>query len=339
MENRTHCISKLKDEADIVVIGACLFEIITYTHCIPKENEITRGYSIQERYSGKGANQCIAAAKLGASVALISKLGDDSNGKRYLEELQKYPINTKYVWLLRDVPTGVSSVAINTENAQQTILVPGANDYLSLTDLDAAKDMLLKAKVIVCQGETPWETSLYCLSNLLVSSQSTAIIVLNPSPAVYPLHPLLLVLADIVCVNEREAGIITNMKINCEEDIIDCVNTLIFDMKCNTVIVTMGPSGVVYATKDSPRLKTVKVEPVETSSDAYGVGDCFVGALAFYLCYFPHLPLGEQIIRSSYIARQSLYSPGLQDSFPDKKSLCYLNEKLFSPCCKFYKNI
>lgn len=340
MEDRNHCVSRFKDEADIVVVGSCVVEIITYARYIPKVNETTTGYNVEERYSGKGANQCVAAAKLGASVALISKLGNDSMGKRYLEVLQKYPsINTKYIWLLQDVPTGVSSVTISNNDVQQTIAIPGANDYLFPSDIDAAKDILLKAKVILFQGGTPWETTLYCLSKLLVSSESTSKVVLNPSPAIYPLNPLVMILADIVCINELEAEIITDMKITCEEDLIECVNKLIFDMKCNTVIVTMGANGVVYASKENPRLKTIGVERVERSSDAHGVGDCFVGALAFFLCYFPQLPLGELIVRSCYVARQSLFTPGLHDSFPDKKTLNDLDERLFYPSCEFYRNI
>ncbi|KAI5711640.1 hypothetical protein M8J75_001985 [Diaphorina citri] len=331
MGDWSHCVANLKDEADIVVVGSCLVEFITYVQTLPKPEETVKGYHFEQRFSGKGANQCVAAAKLRASVALISKLGNDKFGISYLEELRKYnSINTKYIWLLQDVTTGVCSKVISNKGTHQTNIIPGANTYLSASDIDAAKNLLLKAKVIMFQGETPWETTLYCLSKLHVSLESRAKIIVNPSPAVYPLNPIVMILADIICINEQEAEIITDMKINNEEDLADCMEKLL-DMKCNTVIITLGGSGVVYATRDNPRLKTITVDHVEYPIESEGVGDCFVGALAYYLCYFPQLPLGEMILRSCHVARQSLFNVGLQNSFPDKETL---PDNLFSPKCE-----
>lgn len=331
-----YCVAGLNDEADIVVVGSCIIECVTYVRTLLSKYDLSMaGHNVHHRYGGKGANQCVAAAKLGASVALISKLGLDRMGKSYIEELQKYHcINTKYIWFLKDIPTGVATIAISNSNAHTTILVPGANTYLSPSDVDAARNMLLKAKVVLLQGETPWETTLYCLSKLLVSPESRAKVVLNPSPAVYPMNPMVLILADIVCLNELEAGVIAGMSIDNEEDLAECMIRLL-DMKCDTVIITLGDNGVVYASIESPRLKTIpidRVEPVES----HGAGDCFVGALAFFLCYYPDLPLGELIVRSCHIARESLLVAGLQNSFPEVQNL---DRRLFYPTCEFYKDI
>ncbi|KAL1464379.1 hypothetical protein WDU94_004030 [Cyamophila willieti] len=330
-QDKTFCVAKLNDAADIVVVGSCLVKLVAYGKNLPRFSQTVEGYTAKHRFTGKGANQCVAAAKLGASVALVSKVGNDLYGRRYLEELQKYPsINTKYIWVMQDVPTGIASNVISNSDNYQSIIVPGANACLSIADLNVAKDLLLSAKVVLFQGETPWETTVYGLKKLLVSSGSTAKMIVNPSPAVYPLDPVVMILADIICMNELEAEIITNMEIRNEEDIAECIEKLL-DMKCKTVIITLNNSGIVYASQDSPRLKTVAINRVENIVETDGMDDCFVGALTFYLCYYPQLSLGEIIYRSAEVARLSTFHVGLQTSFPNRESL---NEELLSPVCK-----
>lgn len=297
--------------ADIVVVGSCMIDLVSYVSRLPVAGETVQGLKFTQGFGGKGANQCVAATKLGAKTALIARLGEDNFGKTYLDEFKKYPtLNTSHVALVPDQTSGMAPISVANDGENQIVIVPGANLKLSPSDIDDAEPLLVHSKVVLFQGEIDWNTTLYCLRKVKTYSNE----------AFSTLDPAIFSLADVICVNEVEAEILTNKKISADEDAIECVKTLL-DKECNTVIITMGGSGVVYASKqDNATIHSLQVERV-TPVDSTGAGDCFLGALSYYYSYFPNLPLREMISRSCQIARLSVLQRGTQESFPSRQAL------------------
>ncbi|KAI5717655.1 hypothetical protein M8J77_009186 [Diaphorina citri] len=307
-----------EDRADIVVVGSCMIDLVSYVPRLPRPGETIHGTKFQQGFGGKGANQCVAAAKLGASTALVAKLGKDKFGDSYLTELATCSnINTRYVHRAEDnVSSGIATICVSNTGENQIVIVPGANSSLGVSDIDAAMGLLLASKVVVFQGETPWSTTLYCLKQLKMKSNSKVTTMINVAPAPTDSSPELLTslpLASIVCVNEIEAEMLT--QIPPEPHTTACVEKLL-DLGCERVILTLGGKGAVFATAEDRRVRTVGVDTVDHPVDTTGAGDCFLGALSYYLSYFPSLPLGEQISRACKIARLSVMHYGTQDSFP-----------------------
>ncbi|KAL1450930.1 hypothetical protein WDU94_003241 [Cyamophila willieti] len=350
-----------KEKTDvIVVVGSCMIDLVSYVPRLPMPGETIHGTKFQQGFGGKGANQCVAAAKLGASTALVAKLGGDNFGACYLSELAKYEsLNTRYVTRAREgISSGMASISVSSNGENQIVIVPGANSTLCNSDIDTALPLLRNSKVVVFQGETPWSTTRYCLERLSISNEVLSILNVAPAPST-PCSDLLtsLTLASIVCVNEVEAELLTQVKLDYRvkrrrawmvlgrvtalpsithvmldffgplilgevnshiSDSLDCL----FSLGCQTVIITLGASGAVFATaKGSNTVEKVEVERVNHPVDTTGAGDCFLGALAYFISYFPSLPLGEQISRACKIARLSVMQYGTQPSFPSRSQL------------------
>lgn len=329
MGDNTLCVTGRDRKADIVVVGSCMIDLVSYVPRLPMPGETIHGTRFHQGFGGKGANQCVAAAKLGASTALVAKLGNDSFGQSYLDELSKHDnINTSHVRRGDNTSSGMASISVSSETGEnQIVIVSGANLTLSECDIDSALALLRQSRVVVFQGETPWRTTRYCLDQLQGVSDVTSIV--NVAPAPEELSPDLLASltkASIVCVNEVEAELLTGIKPDSEARLSECL-TRLSQLGIRVSVVTLGAQGVVYTSRDDGTVRRVCVESVKHPVDTTGAGDCFLGALAFYLCYFPSLPLGEQLSRACSIARLSVMQCGTQESFPSRSDL---NASLFS---------
>ncbi|XP_019405149.1 PREDICTED: ribokinase isoform X5 [Crocodylus porosus] len=220
---------------------------------LPKAGETIIGHKFFIGFGGKGANQCVQAARLGAKTSMICKVGKDSFGNEYTENFKRNEISTEFVGQTEDAATGAASIIVNSEGENVIVIVPGANLLVDSEDLKRAADVICKAKVIVCQLEITPATSLEALKMAHASGVKT---LFNPAPAQADLHPQFYTLSDIFCCNETE-----------------------------------------------------------------GAGDSFVGALAFYLAYYPNLSMEEMIRKSNFIASVSVQTPGTQSSYPYRKDL------------------
>lgn len=177
----------------------------SYTPRLPKPGETLHGNSFQTGYGGKGANQCVAAARQGSRTALVAKLGADSFGGDYLRQLIAEGVNVEHVQQLEGQTTGVAQIAVSDGGENNIIIVVGANNSLSSSDVTKAQSLFDQAKVLVCQLETPvgaTETALKAFKGLSI---------LNAAPAMENTPRVLLQLASIFCVNETEAALMTGM--------------------------------------------------------------------------------------------------------------------------------
>ncbi|XP_017600300.1 PREDICTED: ribokinase isoform X2 [Corvus brachyrhynchos] len=262
---------------------------------LPKAGETILGHKFFVGFGGKGANQCVQSARLGAKTSLICKVGKDSFGNDYVDNLKKNGIST---------------------GQNVIVIVPGANLLLNFEDLKRASDVICKAKVVVCQLEITPAVSLEALKMARASGVKT---LFNPAPALADLDPQFYTYSDIFCCNETEAEILTGIPVGNLEDA-EKVGRMLLERGCKLVIVTLGAEGCMMISGDEPIPKHVpagKVRAVDTT----GAGDSFVGALAFYLAHYPKLSMEEMIRKSNCVASVSVQAPGTQSSYPYRKDL------------------
>ncbi|XP_006239868.1 ribokinase isoform X3 [Rattus norvegicus] len=242
-----------EEAAAVVVVGSCMTDLVSLTSRLPKTGETIHGHKFFIGFGGKGANQCVQAARLGAKAAMVCKVGNDSFGNNYIENLKQNHISTEFTYQTRDAATGTASIIVNNEGQNIIVIVAGANLLLNTEDLKKAAHVISRAKVMICQLEISPAASLEALTMARSSGVKT---LFNPAPAIADLDPRFYTLSTVFCCNESE-----------------------------------------------------------------GAGDSFVGALAFYLAYYPSLSLEEMLKRSNSIAAVSVQATGTQSSYPYKKDL------------------
>ncbi|KAH8386980.1 hypothetical protein KR093_003815 [Drosophila rubida] len=299
---------------EVLVFGSAIIDFICYTPRLPAAGETLHGHKFQRGYGGKGANQCVAAARLGSRCAFVGKLGDDSFGADYLCQLCTEHVNVKYVEKLPGQSTGIAQIAVADGGENNIIIVAGANDSLSANDVNQAKKLFEQAKVLVCQLETPVDATLAALR------QFKGISIVNAAPAMAKTPPELLQLASILCVNETEAALMTGVASICSISEAFVAIQRLIELGANTVIITLGKLGAVYACNiDGRQLKehvTAPQVPPELVVDTTGAGDAFIGALAHHLAQYPEGELSAHIAAACAVASKSVQLPGTQASFP-----------------------
>eukprot|EP00099_Drosophila_melanogaster_P016225 NP_569850.1 uncharacterized protein Dmel_CG13369 [Drosophila melanogaster] len=300
-------------QTEVLVFGSAIIDFISYTTRLPKAGETLHGHRFQIGYGGKGANQCVAAARQGSRTALVAKLGADTFGSDYLRHLREERVNVNHVEQLAEETTGVAQIAVSDGGENNIIIVVGANNRLSSCDVSSAKALFQEAKVLVCQLETPVEATLTALRAF------RGVSIVNAAPAMADTPPELLQLASIFCVNESEAALMTQMPdIGNIEHAEDAVGKLIA-AGANTVIITLGKLGAVFGSADSKGVcqhVAAPSVPPEKVVDTTGAGDAFIGALAHNLARHPTRKLEEHIAAACAVASQSVQLPGTQSSFP-----------------------
>lgn len=302
--------------AAVVVVGSCMTDLVSLTSRLPKTGETIHGHKFFIGFGGKGANQCVQAARLGAKASLVCKVGKDSFGNNYIENLKQNDISTEFAYQTKDAATGTASIIVNNEGQNIIVIVAGANLLLNAEDLRGACSVISRARVVICQLEISPETSLGALAMARSSGVKT---LFNPAPAITDLDPQFYTLSDVFCCNESEAEILTGLTVGSASDAGKAALTLM-ERGCQVVIVTLGAGGCVMSSQTQPTPKHIPAEAVK-AVDTTGAGDSFVGALAFYLAYYPHLPLEEMLRRSNFIAGVSVQAAGTQSSYPSKKDL------------------
>ncbi|XP_062502157.1 ribokinase-like isoform X1 [Corticium candelabrum] len=302
-------------EYDVVVVGSCMTDLVSYVPRLPKPGETIHGTRFSIGFGGKGANQCVMAARMGAKTAMVAKVGNDSFGHRTVENLKDNGVDASCVGVVDGLSSGVAPIAVDEKGENAIIIVSGANSDLSPSDVRTATSIIKSAAVVVCQLEVPSETSLAALE---MGRQSGAITILNPAPA-QPELDHLLSCCEIVCPNETEAEILTGYAVKTIADASHAVR-LLLSRGCEKVVLTMGSQGAVYGSKECSEPCHVSAESV-TPVDTTGAGDAFVGSLAYYLAKLPNLSFHEIVCRSCKVAALSVQKPGTQTSFPFRKDM------------------
>ena len=259
----------------IVVIGSANTDMIVKTTQIPRVGETVLGESFIQSMGGKGANQAVAAARLGADVTFVARLGKDHFGQDAFEAYGNEGINTKYIVWDDEAPTGVALIMIDAKSEDIICVAPGANGKLSTDNILKAEEAIKSADCVLLQLEIPMETVEFAIR---LASKYHVRVILNPAPMA-KLSEGLIGRIDVLTPNEMEAAALTGNYVSHPRDLAYKVNK---QYGIKTVIVTMGKEGAVISRLQSPSSIEVPSFPVE-SVDATGAGDAFNGGLVVAL--------------------------------------------------------
>ncbi len=300
----------------ICMVGSSNTDLVARVPRLPHLGECLTGSSFEIGFGGKGANQAIMAARLGAQVTVVTRVGRDVFGDAYVRHYRDEGIETGSVVVDEIRPSGATLVLVDEPTGLNTMaFVPGANGGLSRADIRAARAAIMASDVLLCQLEVPVETTQEAFR---VARDDRAgqhpLTVLNAAPVPgEPLPPELLELTDILVANEEEAEYLVGRRVESLVEATDAAVLLAARWGCATVL-TLGSRGVVHVDRGgSPRHVAA---PVLKAVDTTGAGDAFVGSLAFLLASGDSLPLAAE--RSCGIASLTVLSPGTQASYPTR---------------------
>lgn len=290
----------------IVVVGAALIDLVSYVPRLPRLGETLHGSDFRTGFGGKGANQAAMAAKLGAHVALVTRVGDDDFGRQMLENLRTVGIDAEHVGVDADAPSGVAPIAVDPNGDNSIIIVTGATERLTPGHVELARPAIAAADVLLCQLEIPHSST---LAALRIAREESTSAILNPAPAAPDLPAEVYALADVLCPNRSEAELLLGRPIapSGELDAADELRA----RGARTVVVTLGERGC--AISDGTVRRIVPATPARVV-DTTGAGDAFVGTLAVALAR--GAPLAEAAERANRVAAISVGRPGTQSSFP-----------------------
>ncbi|WGD42872.1 ribokinase [Streptomyces cathayae] len=297
---------------DLLVVGSANADLVIGVERRPDAGETVLGSDLVVHPGGKGANQAVAAARLGARTALLARVGDDAHGRLLLDSQREAGVDTAGV-LVGGAPTGVALITVDPSGDNSIVVSPGANGRLTPGDVRAAGDLLRAARVVSTQLEIPLETVVEVARSLAPDSR----FVLNPSPP-QPLPDEVLSVCDPLIVNEHEAKVILGEGARPGEEPEDWARLLLAKGP-RSVVVTLGGEGSLVASSDGvSRIPPVKVRAVDTT----GAGDSFTAALAW------RLGLGESLAdAAAYAARVGAVTvtrEGAQVSFPTAEEVAAL---------------
>ncbi|MCW7947139.1 ribokinase [Streptomyces hygroscopicus] len=295
---------------DLVVVGSANADLVIRVERRPAAGETVLGSDLVVHPGGKGANQAVAAARLGARTALLARVGDDEHGRLLLDAQRSAGVDTAGV-LVGGAPTGVALITVDPSGDNSIVVSPGANGRLAADDVRAAEGLLGASRVVSAQLEIPLET----VTEVVRSLSSGTRFVLNPSPP-RPLPVEVLAACDPLIVNEHEARVIAGGELGGSPE--DRAAALLA-LGPRSVVVTLGAEGALVATGERmTRVPSVKVDAVDTT----GAGDAFTAALAW------RLGTGASLVdAAAYAARvgaAAVTRPGAQESFPTAEEVAAL---------------
>jgi ribokinase len=294
----------------IIVIGSANTDMVVKTEKLPLPGETKLGGTFFMHSGGKGANQAVAVARMGGDVTFVTKIGNDIFGKQTLEGLEKENINTEFVLVDENQPSGVALIIVNDEGENCIVVAPGANAMLLPEDI-RFKDVISETEIILMQLEIPIKT----VSEVLQKAKSiNKRVILNPAPAQQLDDDLLLGLY-MITPNESEARLLTGIKVHDEETALKAADILI-SKGVKNVVITMGASGAFVRTDAISKLIPVKQV---TAIDSTGAGDVFNGALA--VAILEEMPIEDAVAYAHKASAISVTRMGAQSSIPYKNEI------------------
>ncbi|WP_329410118.1 ribokinase [Streptomyces sp. NBC_00704] len=290
---------------DLLVVGSANADLVIGVERRPAAGETVLGSDLAVHPGGKGANQAVAAARLGARTALLARVGDDAHGRLLLDAQRAAGVDTANV-LAGGAPTGVALITVDPSGDNSIVVSPGANGRLTPVDVRAASGLLHTSKAVSAQLEIPLETVVEVVRNLAPGGR----FVLNPSPP-RPLPAEVLAACDPLIVNEHEAKVILGEAGDAASGPEDWARLLLAKGP-RSVVVTLGAQGALVASADGgvQHVAPVKVDAVDTT----GAGDAFTAALAWRLGR--GASLAEAAAYAARVGAVSVTRRGAQESFP-----------------------
>ncbi len=297
--------------ADITVIGSNMFELTTYIDRMPVQGETIEAPEFEMGFGGKGANQAIAAARLGSDVNFITMVGDDKFGQQQLENYQINGVRPDGIGVGHG-SSGVAPIFVDPSSDNQILIIKGANKQLTPAVLDEKIDLIKNSKLIVLQQEIALETNYHAIE---LGVEYGVPVLLNPAPANAHLNIDYVSKVAFFTPNETELATLTGMPTGTLPEIKAAAHYLI-DLGVGNLIITLGSKGALWVDAVHEEIVSgLKVKAVDTT----GAGDSFIGSFAHY--YTQGEAIGTALQHANHYAAMTVTKRGSQISYPTAMEL------------------
>lgn len=301
----------------IVVFGSINMDLVARAHRLPNPGETIAGFSFQTIPGGKGANQAVACARLGAETKMVGRVGGDEFGENLKDALEKAGVNHENVVVDTNTSSGVALIAVEDSAENFIIVIPGANGQVDDQDLKRLEAVLTRSAVLLLQLEIPLEM---VVAAAKLAKEKNVRVILDPAPAqVLPeeIYPSL----DIITPNETETELLVGFSLETKEDVVKAARIL-RDLGASNAIIKMGSRGAFALMGDQEEFfKPYQVATVDTVA----AGDAFNGALAVALS--ENLPVEKAIQWGMAGGALSVTKEGAQPAMPEWNELNALLKK------------
>ena len=295
----------------IIVLGSCNTDMVIKSDRIPVPGETILGGTFMMNSGGKGANQAVAAARLGGNVTFIAKTGNDLFGRQAVQQYREEGIDTQFIVSDPTLPSGVALITVDKTGENCIVVAMGANNSLVPADFSKAEDELKSAEVILMQLETPMATIEYTAK---LANASGVKVILNPAPA-QSLSDSLLSDLYMLILNETEAELISGIKVSNFDDARRSADA-ICKKGVKKVIITMGSQGALLKDEcEQVEVSAHKVNAVDTTA----AGDTFCGAIAVAIAEGKTLEEGLRF--ATKCSAVTVTKMGAQSSIPTRKEV------------------
>ena len=294
---------------EILVVGSLNADLVVKAPRFPLAGETISGEDLRIIPGGKGANQAVAAARQGASVAMVGRVGSDSFGPELINNLQQNNVDTSHVQIDTESATGTATIIVDAKGQNSIVLSPGGNGKMSPVDVNNVS--FSDYKLLLLQLEIPIQTVLLAAQRAKASGLR---VVLNPAPA-YPLPDELISLPDFIVPNEVELSLLTDQPVNDIPSAKKAVNKLL-ERGAQNVIVTLGANGALIVRHTE--VTHVQAYPVQVI-DTTAAGDAFIGGFASAL--LKNKSLEEAVRYGSACGALSTTQFGAQPSLPTREDV------------------
>lgn len=292
----------------IAVIGSNMVDLITYIERLPVQGETLEAPDFALGCGGKGANQAVAAAKLGSEVLMVTKVGDDLFADNTLANFRRFGIDTRHVTRAPGRSSGVAPIFVQPDSHNSILIVKGANAALGPADIQAAEADLRDCALIVLQLEIALETvyaAIDCGQRLGIP------VLLNPAPAVADLSAAHLARLDYFVPNETELALVSGLPV-ADRDSAFAAARVLAGRGIRHVVVTLGAAGALYVGEEGEfSLPGQRVAALDTT----GAGDAFIGCFAHGRVQ--GMGLREAMQRAVAYSALSVTGRGTQTSYPE----------------------
>lgn len=295
----------MSNQPKIAVIGSNMIDLITKVDKMPRMGETVEAPSFDLGFGGKGANQAVAAARLGAEITMVTKVGDDLFGSGYLKNFEEIGIDPRYVDVVPGASNGVAPIFVDAHANNSILIVKGANKFLLPKDVDKAADDIKKCGVIILQLEVPIETVYYAIE---FGAKNNIPVILNPAPAA-KLDFKAIKSVAFLTPNETELEVISGQPVANMDEIRTAAKSL-QEKGISNVLVTLGEKGSLLLNKEGEFM----APPHKVASiDSTGAGDAFIGSFAYYLLSLGNVK--QAMLMANKYAAVSTMKSGTQKSF------------------------
>jgi ribokinase len=287
----------------IVVVGSLNMDLVVRTVRHPQIGETVIGHDFRTYPGGKGANQAVAAARLGSDVSIIGKVGNDQFGEALLQAVNTDGVNTQYIIRDSKVPTGVAFITVDDRGKNTIVVASGANAHLSPDEIDASRDAFIGASVLLLQLECPLNVVERAID---IAKQYDIRIVLNPAPAqlldAYLLHSV-----DYLIPNQTELAELSG------QESTEAAIGVLQGMGVKRLVVTLGEEGLLVVDESQrEHIPAYKVQAVDSTA----AGDAFAGAFAVALG--EGLSIHQAAIWGNAAGALTVTKAGAQPSLPSR---------------------